>query len=173
MTTANKIRAKKVSSVKSEDAPSYNVLREMTDEEIMNRAEEIARTRLIGLESMSNPSMTRRYLMLLVNSLQHEVFGILYLDSQHRVIGREELFRGTIDGASVYPREVVKAALLKNAAAVIFYHNHPSGEPEPSMADRQITRRLVDALSLVDIRVLDHVIVGGDKTVSFADRGMI
>lgn len=173
MTAAKTPRAKKVVAVKSEDAPQYNVVREMTDDEILARAEIIARNRLQGLEAMVSPAVTRRYVNAMVGNRPHEVFGVMYLNSQHQVIGTEEIFRGTIDGANVYPREVVKAALLKNAAAVIFYHNHPSGTVEPSLADRQITRRLVDALSLVDIRVLDHVICGGAETVSFVERGLI
>jgi DNA repair protein RadC len=103
----------------------------------------------------------------------HEVFACIYLDNQHRVLAFDELFRGTIDGASVYPREVVKAALKRNAAALILAHNHPSGVAEPSAADRQLTRRLKDALALVDIRVLDHVVVGDGETVSLAERGWV
>jgi DNA repair protein RadC len=107
----------------------------------------------------------------------HESFVVLLLDAQHRLLTTPvELFRGTIDGASVFPREVVKLALEYGCAAVIFGHNHPSGVPEPSLADRQITRRLTDALALVDVRVLDHMIVGHeseDQIVSFAERGLI
>ena len=102
-----------------------------------------------------------------------EVFACLYLDNRHRVLHFEELFRGTIDGASVHPREVVKAALHRNAAAVILAHNHPSGVAEPSAADRQITERLKSALQLVEIRVLDHLVVGDQDCVSFAERGWL
>jgi DNA repair protein RadC len=101
------------------------------------------------------------------------VFSCLYLDNRHRVIQFEELFRGTINGASVYPREVVKKALGHNAAAVIFAHNHPSGVAEPSAADRRITQQLSDALALVDVRVLDHVVVGDGTTISFAEQGLM
>ena len=170
MTTAKTPKANKV---KSEDIPQYNVVRELTDDEILLRAEKIARKRMEGLEVLHSPDLTRRYIGAMVRNLPHEVFGMVYLDSQHKVIGTEEIFRGTIDGAAVYPREVVKAALMKNVAALIFYHNHPSGLAEPSTADRQITRRLVDACSLVDIRVLDHIVVGSSDTVSFAERGLI
>ncbi|GHW03181.1 DNA repair protein RadC, putative [Vibrio cholerae] len=100
------------------------------------------------------------------------MFAVLFLDNQHRLIEFKELFRGTVDAASVYPREVLKEALNVNAAAVIFAHNHPSGDPEPSQTDRRITQRLKDALSLVDIRVLDHVVVG-KSSVSFAERGWL
>ncbi|MEC9408776.1 MAG: DNA repair protein RadC [Pseudomonadota bacterium] len=114
-----------------------------------------------------------RYLQAQLAHRPHEVFGLLLLDTRHRVLGFEELFRGTIDGASVYPREVVKTALAHNAAAVILAHNHPSGVAEPSAADRQLTRRLVEALGLVDIRVLDHVVIGHGEPVSFAERGLL
>jgi DNA repair protein RadC len=102
---------------------------------------------------------------------EHECFVVLFLDSQHRLIVVEELFRGTIDGAAVYPREVVKAALRHNAAALVLSHNHPSGVAEPSAADRALTERLRSALAVVDVRTLDHVVVGGTAAVSFAERG--
>ena len=108
-----------------------------------------------------------------LRDLPHEVFCCVYLDNRHRVIAFEELFRGTIDGASVHPREVVKHALSKNAAAVILVHNHPSGICEPSQADELITRRLKDALGLVDIRVLDHLIIGDERCESLAERGLV
>lgn len=124
-------------------------------------------------DALANPAQTRRYLTARLRHLRHEVFACLFLDSQHRVIAFRELFRGTIDGASVYPREVVTECLGHNAAAVILAHNHPSGVAEPSLADRQITRRLVEALALVDVRVLDHVVVGDGQAVSFAERGLL
>ena len=102
-----------------------------------------------------------------------EVFGCLFLDNQHRVIETVEMFQGTIDGASVYPRIVVQQALALNAAAIMFFHNHPSGVAEPSLADEAITKRLKEALALVDIRVLDHFIVTAGESVSFAERGLI
>jgi DNA repair protein RadC len=122
---------------------------------------------------LHDPTETRRYLTARLRDYPYEVFACLFLDSRHRVIRYEELFRGTIDGASVHPREVLRQALLHNAAAVIFAHNHPSGIAEPSDADRRITRRLKDALSLVDIRVLDHVIVGDRTATSFAEQGLL
>lgn len=122
---------------------------------------------------LSDPAASRRYLQARLRDLAHEVFACLFLDNRHRVIAFEELFRGTIDGASVHPREVVKRALAHNAAAVILAHNHPSGVAEPSAADRTLTRRLRDALSLVDIRVLDHFVVGDGDGVSFAERGLL
>jgi len=123
-------------------------------------------------DSLTSPQETRQYLSSQLRDYTHEVFAVLFLDQRHRVIQFEEMFRGTIDGASVYPREVVKKALEHNAAAVIFAHNHPSGVAEPSQSDERITQRLKDALALVDIRVLDHFVVG-DEVVSFAERGLL
>ncbi|WP_462159406.1 RadC family protein [Pseudoalteromonas sp. GB56] len=113
------------------------------------------------------------YLKLELKGLQREVFLVLFLDAQNRLITQEILFRGTLDAASVYPREVIKAALHNNAASLIFAHNHPSGIAEPSQADKLITNKLIQGLSLVDIRVLDHIIVGGSHCVSFAELGLI
>lgn len=124
-------------------------------------------------EAMTSAAATRRYLSLILRDRPHEIFCCLYLDTRHRVLGFEELFRGTIDGASVHPREVVKRVLAVNAAAVVFAHNHPSGIAEPSDADRRLTRRLADALALVDVRVLDHFVIGDGEAVSFAERGLI
>jgi len=124
-------------------------------------------------EALLDPSATGRFLKSRLRHYAQEVFGCLYLDNQHRVIKFEELFQGTIDGASVYPREVVRKALHCNAAAIIFAHNHPSGLAEPSPADLRITERLKSALLLVDIRVLDHLIIGDGNVMSFADRGLL
>lgn len=124
-------------------------------------------------DALTSPAATRDYLVARLRDFDHEVFTCLFLDTRNRVIACEELFRGTLDGASVHPREVVKQALEHNAAAVIFAHNHPSGVAEPSGADERITRRLRDALALVEIRVLDHIVVGDGETVSFAERGLI
>ncbi len=122
-------------------------------------------------DALGNPDDTRRFLQARLRHYPYEVFACLFLDNRHRVIEFQELFRGTIDGASVYPREVVRQALTVNAAAVIFAHNHPSGVAEPSNADYQLTRRLREALGLVDIRVLDHLVIGDGQTVSLAERG--
>ena len=124
-------------------------------------------------DAITDPGQTRKYLKAKLRNYEREVFACLYLDNQHRLINYEELFFGTIDGASVHPREVVKRVLSHNAAAVIFAHNHPSGLAEPSQADRRITDRLKSALMLVDVRVLDHMIVGDAEVVSFAERGLI
>ncbi|HZO54917.1 MAG TPA: DNA repair protein RadC [Bryobacteraceae bacterium] len=126
-----------------------------------------------GSPVMSAPANTRAFLRAHLGTLEHEVFAMLILDNRHRLIEYVELFRGTIDGASVHPREVVKEVLKRNGAAVIFSHNHPSGVAEASQADELITRRLRDALALIDVRVLDHLIIGAENTLSFAERGMI
>ena len=123
-------------------------------------------------DCLTSPEETRQFLSSQLRDYPHEVFAVLFLDQRHRVICFEEMFRGTIDGASVYPREVVKKSLEFNAAAVIFAHNHPSGVAEPSQSDERITKRLKEALALVDIRVLDHFVVG-DEVVSFAERGLL
>ncbi|MBP6514609.1 MAG: DNA repair protein RadC [Steroidobacteraceae bacterium] len=123
--------------------------------------------------ALASPRAARDYLTARLRDREHEVFCCLFLDSRHRLISFEELFRGTVDGASVHPREVVKQAIARNATAVILAHNHPSGVAEPSQADEIITVRLRDALALVDIRVLDHLIVGDCACVSLAERGLI
>ncbi len=128
---------------------------------------------LSGRDCLSSPRAVRDLLKLRLAGLPHEVFVCLQLDAQHRVIAFEELFRGTLTQTSVYPREVVKAALRANAAAVIFAHNHPSGVAEPSHADEILTRSLKAALALVDVQVLDHFIVAGTRTMSFAERGLL
>jgi DNA repair protein RadC len=122
---------------------------------------------------LTSPEITRQYLQSRLQPYPHEVFACLFLDNRHRVIAFEELFQGTIDGASVYPREVLRRCLQHNAAAVIFAHNHPSGIAEPSRADEAITLKLKDALSLVDIRVLDHIVIGNGNSVSLAERGLL
>ena len=128
---------------------------------------------LAARDVLSSPRAVRDYLRLVFAGRQHEVFVVLLLDAQHRVIACEELFRGTLTQTSVYPREVVKCALGRNAAAVIFAHNHPSGVAEPSHADEILTRSLKSALGLVDVQVLDHFVVAGPATTSFAERGLL
>jgi len=123
--------------------------------------------------ALNAPAATRQFLTAQLRDRPYEVFCCLHLDNRHRLIHFEEVFRGTIDGASVHPREVVRQALQYNAAALIFAHNHPSGVAEASQADELITRRLRDALALVDIRVLDHLIVGDNNCLSFAERGLL
>jgi DNA repair protein RadC len=124
-------------------------------------------------DALTSPDAVRDYLRLSLSALPHEAFIALFLDSQHRLVVADQLFRGTLAQTSVYPREVVKAALACNAAAVIFAHNHPSGVAEPSRADELLTAALKQALALVDIRTLDHFIVAGHRVVSFAERGLL
>ena len=131
------------------------------------------RTTLERLDVVDNPNAAKRYLLAQFKPLRREVFGCLFLDTRHRIIAFEPIFFGTIDAATVHPREVVKRVLELNAAAVILAHNHPSGVAEPSEADQLLTRRLRDALGLVDVRVVDHIVAGDDEVVSFADRGLL
>ena len=126
-----------------------------------------------GRDVISSPEATRDYLKLRLGTYPHEVFAALFLDNRHRVIDYRELFAGTIDGASVHPREVVRVALELNAAAIIFAHNHPSGVAEPSQSDLRITQRLKDSLALIDVRVLDHLIIGEGEATSLAERGLL
>lgn len=140
---------------------------------VLEMARRHAGEALLRDDVLTNPDATRNYLSLKLARAPHEIFACVFLDTRHRVVAYEELFRGTIDGANVYPREVVKAALKHNAAAVIFAHNHPSGVAEPSRADRDITQRLVEALALVDIRVLDHLVLAHNELSSFAERGLL
>lgn len=163
-------------AVNSEIAPEYKTQHTSVDEDaIVAQAIEILESRMKKvIFTVDSPAPIKQYLSTKLCQLEHEVFGIVYLDNRHQAFAVEELFRGTIDGASVYPREVVKSALSKNAAAIIFYHNHPSGKTAPSNADETITKRLKSALDLVDVRVLDHIIVGGvNNTYSFAEHGKI
>lgn len=131
------------------------------------------REQLEERDALTSSDLTREYLRARLRNYEMEVFACLYLDNQHRVLKLEELFQGTIDGAAVYPREVVRRCLHNNAAAVIFAHNHPSGVAEPSQADIAITRRLQSALQTIEVRVLDHIVVGDAEVVSFAERGLL
>lgn len=136
-------------------------------------AEEYLASLFRDTDPLTSPEQFKLYLATRVEAKEHECFGIVVLDNQHRVITDKILFTGTINAASVYPREVVKLMLEHNGSACAFYHNHPSGVAEPSQADRRITSRLVDALALVDCRVLDHFVIGSRESVSFAERGWI
>jgi len=140
---------------------------------IYSLANRLAKFQMSCLTAFTKPDDARTYLRDAYMGFEYEIFGVIFLDNQHRILASDELFRGTIDGASVYPREVAKLALKHNAAACIFFHNHPSGVVEPSSADRAITERLKDALRVLDVRVLDHFVVGKEGSVSFAERGLI
>ena len=146
----------------------------MNDDEIINRALDILGRRLHKAERFFKGSVdTKDYLKLKYAEQENEVFNVLYLNSQWGLISLKEMFQGTVDTATIYPREVVKTALQFNAAAVILSHNHPSGCPKPSLADKDITQRLCEALRLIDVKVLDHIVVGGTQTYSFAEHGLL
>jgi DNA repair protein RadC len=149
-------------------------LRAATAQEVLDRAAALMAQRFrAGAPVLGSPERTRQYLRHQIGPLPYEVFGLLLLDTRHRLIRAEILFRGTIAGAPVHPREVVRVVLDSNAAAVILFHNHPSGVAEPSQADELITKRLTEALRLIDVRVLDHLIIGDAQEYSFAETGRL
>jgi len=143
------------------------------EKKIIKQAKKILKSHINDQAYLENPDTVRTFLQLQFSELEHEVFGALFLTQRHQIICYQEIFRGTIDGASVYPREIVKEAMKQNAAAIIFAHNHPSGDVTPSQADRRLTDRLIDALSLIDVRVIDHVVVSIKGTISFAEQGYL
>lgn len=161
---------KPLSPIQADTAPSHKGI---SEPQILLWAESILEERFRRSNYITSPNHTRDYLRFTLTDKEREVFGMIFLDSQHGIIDFEILFHGTIDSAAVYPREVVKAALKHNAAAVILAHNHPSGSPEPSSADKRITNQIITALKTVDIRVLDHLIVGGAQSISFAECGLL
>lgn len=141
--------------------------------EVLLAAQRLLAQVVRGTDVLSSPDVVRAYLQVRLSALDHEVFALLHVDAQHRVLDYVELFRGTLAQTSVHPRDVVKDALRLNSAAVVLVHNHPSGQAEPSPADLVLTKTLTAALALVDVRVLDHVVVGGSSIVSFAERGLL
>ncbi|QRV24057.1 RadC family protein [Marinomonas foliarum] len=150
----------------------YVTRKPMTADQVLEMASEIIASKYKRGETLVTAEAAKKFLQSKLGHYEREVFAVLLLDNQHRLIEYRELFFGTIDSASVYPREVVKAALQHNAAAVMFAHNHPSGDPQPSMADKNITDKLTEALKMIDIRVLDHIVVG-KECVSFAELGLL
>jgi len=142
-------------------------------DEVLHAARRVLSRRVRRGSTFSSPEVVRDFLRLKLGTLEHEVFAVLLLDARNRLIDYQEMFRGTVTQTSVYPREVVKEALARNAAATIFAHNHPSGVAEPSHADEVLTRTLKQALGMVDVRVLDHFIVAGDSIESFSERGLL
>ena len=158
-----------------ESMPSCNVRPRVRTK--LRIATELVRRSLIEpmrqRDALTSPASVRDYLRMTLTGRDYEVFMVLFLDAQHRVLESEEMFRGTLTQTSVYPREVVKRSLVNNAAAVIFAHNHPSGVAQPSNADELLTRSLKEALALVDVKVLDHFIVAGSAVMSFAERGLL
>lgn len=145
----------------------------ISEEDVLYWAEKIVTKRFTRSNYLTSPDATREFLKIILAKENRELFIVIFLDNQNGVLCYEILFQGTIDGAAVYPREIVKAVLVNNAAAVILAHNHPSGTPEPSFADQKITDRVIKALETIDVKVLDHLVVGGTETVSFAERGLI
>lgn len=156
------------------EAHTVRINQTLTVEELFQLARETAAHYATSRILLSSPNMVKNYVISWLQGNEHEVFGVLFLDTQNCLLEANHMFTGTVDSCAVYAREVVKRALKLNAAAVIFTHNHPSGNPEPSTADRAITERLKSALALVDVRVLDHIVVGsGGETTSLAERGWI
>lgn len=147
--------------------------RSAADEEIVSAALKVLDQRVRKGAHLNSPAAARDFLIMKLAPLGHEVFFAVFLDAQHGVIESKELFRGTLTQTSVYPREVVREAILLNAAAIIVAHNHPSGQPEPSRADEYLTQSLKSALNMVDVRLIDHIVVAGGQSVSFAERGLI
>lgn len=160
-----------------ERVDSVSLMLEASKDAVIERAISIIEERLHRVDDTvySSPDLVKRYCFLKLAQEPVEFFGVLFLDNRHRLIEYQSLFRGTIHGASVHPREVARAAIEANAVAVVLTHNHPSGVPEPSRADTTLTKRLVEALNLLDICVLDHIVVGStlEGCVSFAERGLI
>lgn len=150
---------------------TYLVTELINEEELLTIANQIARQKLAKGEAITDKHLAHQALQGLLQTRDREVFAALFLDNQHRILAYEEMFLGTLSAATIYPRDVVKRALHHNAAALMLVHNHPSGYPEPSRADIEITLRLQDALALVDIRILDHLVVGTEGMVSLAERG--
>lgn len=150
----------------------YKLGSETTEEDVLAAAEGILGERLRRQGSIGNPTDANEFLRMRLGALQHEEFHVLWLDNRHRILECQKLFTGTVDGASIFPREIVRAALSVNASAAIFAHNHPSGISEPSAADRAITSELRDVLRLIGVRILDHIVVGAE-CVSMAGRGLM
>lgn len=156
-----------------EESGTYVMESPVTEADILQMAQQLAMSRLSKGWALTEPKQVFSHLQTLLQYHEHEVFALLLLDSKHRVIAFREIFRGTLDAASVYPREVVKIALEHNAAAAILVHNHPSGDPEPSESDRILTTTLKNALNMVGTRILDHVVVGREGSVSLAEMGYL
>ncbi|UEH07721.1 RadC family protein [Pseudomonas sp. HN8-3] len=157
----------------SESTGTYQIESPISEADILLMARQLANLRLRRGRALTSPKEVFSHLQALLADYEHEVFALLLLDNRHRVIVFHELFRGTLDGANVYPREVVKTALEHNAAATVLVHNHPSGDPEPSQADLNLTHKLQEALNLVGVRTLDHIVVGHEGCVSLAEQGYL
>ncbi|MHB1516260.1 MAG: RadC family protein [Acidiferrobacteraceae bacterium] len=161
----------KKNTLHGEAAPAYRAIAD--DDALIAQALAILEARVAHGPAMTSPAAVRQYLTLKLAPESREVFGVLLLDQRHRVLRCEVLFQGTLATCSVHPREVVKAAIASQSAAIILVHTHPSGDPTPSEADKALTHRLRDALALIDVRTLDHIVVGGGQAFSFADAGLL
>jgi len=170
------------SSLASFDSSNSSVLlvrdvagdyRQVDADEVLQAAQQVLLGRVRGRDVLASPQAVRDFLRVKLGALEHEVFAVVHLDTQNRVIEYVEMFRGTVSQTSVYPREVVREAMMRNSAAMLLVHNHPSGSTQPSRADEHLTQTLKAALSLVDVRVLDHLIVAGSDILSMAERGLM
>ena len=157
----------------TENPGEYLVQSTVTADEIIDMALILAQKRLEKGQSLTSPQVVSRYLQTYLFDRDYEVFGIVFVDAQHQIISTEELFKGTLDACVVYPREIAKRPLQLNAKAAVLFHNHPSGDPKPSSADKSITNRIKSALDILDVNVLDHIIVGIDGTYSFAEHAIL
>lgn len=166
----SEIKECRVYAIRAQDSDELRLLNE---DDVLTTARSIMESRFQRSHYLTSPDTTRQYLTMALANEPREVFGLILQDTRHGVLGLEILFQGTIDGATVYPREVVKRTLEANASAVILVHNHPSGNPEPSRKDQLLTEKICKALGTLDVRVLDHLIVAGASTVSLAERGLL
>lgn len=157
----------------NENTETEKLPENISEEDILYLAEKIVTKRFTRSNYLTSPDATREFLQIILAKEHRELFIVIFLDNQNGVLGYETLFQGTIDGAAIYPREIVKAVLDNNSASVILAHNHPSGTALPSEADKRITNRVIQALDTIDVRVLDHLVVGGIDIVSFAERGLL
>ena len=164
----------KMFEVRSQDHPEYEFGKTEKENATIEKALQILKSRIKERgDFMEKPADVENFLKIQFSEMEYEAFSVIFLDNQHRLIAFEEMFKGTINGSSVHPREVMKAALKHNAAAVILSHNHPSGIATPSSADKQITKILVDAMELIDVRILDHIIIGDGDSFKFSEAGYI
>lgn len=161
--------------LKASDEPGVYIMEsaKVTEADILTMANQLARQRLSKGRVLNNPETVQSHMRTLLQDYEHEVFIVVTLDSRFRIIGLHEMFQGTLNTATVHPREVVKLALKANAAALILAHNHPSGDPSPSASDIQLTKVLKQALALIDVRVLDHIVVGTEGCTSLAEKGLM
>jgi len=169
----NQTKTRRTFTLVNLETDVFQIRGHLTFDDLVDLVATLTKQRVTRVDFVSSPLACYRFLSACIASKPYEVFSAVFLDSQNGVIAFEELFHGTLDSCAVHPREVVKRAIELHAAGVIFAHNHPSGHVEPSPADRAITKRLKDALALIDVRVLDHFVIGAGEYVSFAERGIL